>query len=181
MTEATTDATLTLATLRAGQRLRGLVPGQTVTLIAIDPILMLDLPRESLKRGRRHRHQQLRSMRAPRRAAEQRLDCLDEALEKIKTDDFPVIRRLRIADSGKGGRIKTNGNIQHVHARIDRHAHTDVVHRIPRQTDIPLNIERLIFRIHQTPLDIPKTIVTAKPLEGHRALMDAHTFGSRWR
>ncbi|WP_370894001.1 helicase-related protein [Janibacter sp. GXQ6167] len=38
MTEATTDATLTLATLRAGQRLRGLVPGQTVTLIAIDPI-----------------------------------------------------------------------------------------------------------------------------------------------
>ena len=38
MTEATTDATLTLATLRTGQRLRGLVPGQTVTLIAIDPI-----------------------------------------------------------------------------------------------------------------------------------------------
>ncbi|GAA1808226.1 helicase-related protein [Nostocoides veronense] len=38
MTEATTDTTLTLATLRAGQRLRGLVPGQTVTLIAIDPI-----------------------------------------------------------------------------------------------------------------------------------------------
>lgn len=38
MTDATTDATLTLATLRAGQRLRGLVPGQTVTLIAIDPI-----------------------------------------------------------------------------------------------------------------------------------------------
>ena len=38
MTEATTDETLTLATLRAGQRLRGLVPGQTVTLIAIDPI-----------------------------------------------------------------------------------------------------------------------------------------------
>lgn len=38
MTEATTDATFTLATLRAGQRLRGLVPGQTVTLIAIDPI-----------------------------------------------------------------------------------------------------------------------------------------------
>ncbi|OKL52252.1 type III restriction endonuclease subunit R, partial [Bowdeniella nasicola] len=38
MTEATTDATLTLATLRVGQRLRGLVPGQTVTLIAIDPI-----------------------------------------------------------------------------------------------------------------------------------------------
>jgi ERCC4-related helicase len=38
VTEATTDATLTLATLRAGQRLRGLVPGQTVTLIAIDPI-----------------------------------------------------------------------------------------------------------------------------------------------
>ncbi len=38
MTEATADETLTLATLRAGQRLRGLVPGQTVTLIAIDPI-----------------------------------------------------------------------------------------------------------------------------------------------
>ena len=38
MTEASTDATLKLATLRAGQRLRGLVPGQTVTLIAIDPI-----------------------------------------------------------------------------------------------------------------------------------------------
>ncbi|NCD16858.1 MAG: DUF3883 domain-containing protein [Actinobacteria bacterium] len=38
MTEATTDETLTLATLRTGQRLRGLVPGQTVTLIAIDPI-----------------------------------------------------------------------------------------------------------------------------------------------
>ena len=38
MTEATTGTTLTLATLRAGQRLRGLVPGQTVTLIAIDPI-----------------------------------------------------------------------------------------------------------------------------------------------
>lgn len=38
MTEVTTDATLTLATLRAGQRLRGLVPGHTVTLIAIDPI-----------------------------------------------------------------------------------------------------------------------------------------------
>nr|WP_220491108.1 helicase-related protein [Tessaracoccus sp. MC1627] len=29
---------MTLATLRAGQRLRGLVPGQTITLIAIDPI-----------------------------------------------------------------------------------------------------------------------------------------------
>ncbi len=38
MTEAPTDATLTLATLRAGQRLRGLMPGKTVTLIAIDPI-----------------------------------------------------------------------------------------------------------------------------------------------
>ena len=38
MTDATTETTLTLATLRAGQRLRGLVPGQTVTLIAIDPI-----------------------------------------------------------------------------------------------------------------------------------------------
>jgi SNF2 family DNA or RNA helicase len=38
VTEATADETLTLATLRAGQRLRGLVPGQTVTLIAIDPI-----------------------------------------------------------------------------------------------------------------------------------------------
>lgn len=33
-----TEPALTLATLRAGQRLRGLVPGQTVTLIAIDPI-----------------------------------------------------------------------------------------------------------------------------------------------
>lgn len=33
-----TDTILTLATLRAGQRLRGLLPGQTVTLIAIDPI-----------------------------------------------------------------------------------------------------------------------------------------------
>lgn len=32
------DAILTLATLHVGQRLRGLVPGQTVTLIAIDPI-----------------------------------------------------------------------------------------------------------------------------------------------
>ncbi|WP_144831481.1 helicase-related protein [Kocuria rhizophila] len=38
MTEATTDGALTLATLRAGQRLRGLVPGQSVILIAIDPI-----------------------------------------------------------------------------------------------------------------------------------------------
>ena len=38
MTGAKSDETLTLATLRAGQRLRGLVPGQTVTLIAIDPI-----------------------------------------------------------------------------------------------------------------------------------------------
>jgi len=38
VTDATTETTLTLATLRAGQRLRGLVPGQTVTLIAIDPI-----------------------------------------------------------------------------------------------------------------------------------------------
>ena len=38
MTEAATDEPLTLATLRAGQRLRGLVPSQTVTLIAIDPI-----------------------------------------------------------------------------------------------------------------------------------------------
>ncbi|PPH37212.1 type III restriction endonuclease subunit R [Rathayibacter sp. AY1E3] len=33
-----TDTTLTLSSLRAGQRLLGLVPGQTVTLIAIDPI-----------------------------------------------------------------------------------------------------------------------------------------------
>ncbi|CEA09670.1 RNA polymerase-associated protein RapA [Arthrobacter saudimassiliensis] len=32
------DATSSLAALRSGQRLRGLVPGQTVTLIAIDPI-----------------------------------------------------------------------------------------------------------------------------------------------
>ncbi|MCE7482486.1 DUF3883 domain-containing protein [Microbacterium profundi] len=32
------EATVTLASLRAGQRLRGLVPGQTVTLIAIDPV-----------------------------------------------------------------------------------------------------------------------------------------------
>ena len=38
MTGAKSDETLTLATLRAGQRLRGLVLGQTVTLIAIDPI-----------------------------------------------------------------------------------------------------------------------------------------------
>lgn len=38
MTELTTESPLTLATLRAGQRLRGLVPGQTVTLIAVDPI-----------------------------------------------------------------------------------------------------------------------------------------------
>ena len=37
MTE-TTETPMSLATLRAGQRLRGLVPGQTVTLIAIDPI-----------------------------------------------------------------------------------------------------------------------------------------------
>ena len=34
----TTETSVSLATLRAGQRLRGLVPGQTVTLIAIDPI-----------------------------------------------------------------------------------------------------------------------------------------------
>lgn len=34
----TTETPVSLATLRAGQRLRGLVPGQTVTLIAIDPI-----------------------------------------------------------------------------------------------------------------------------------------------
>lgn len=33
-----TELPLTLAKLRAGQRLRGLVPGHTVTLIAIDPI-----------------------------------------------------------------------------------------------------------------------------------------------
>lgn len=33
-----TDERLTLSTLRAGQRLRGLVSGQTVSLIAIDPI-----------------------------------------------------------------------------------------------------------------------------------------------
>lgn len=33
-----TESTPTLAALRVGQRLRGLVPGQTVTLIAIDPI-----------------------------------------------------------------------------------------------------------------------------------------------
>ncbi|WP_182050945.1 helicase-related protein [Changpingibacter yushuensis] len=33
-----TDRTLTLAALRTGQRVRGLVSGQTVTLIAIDPI-----------------------------------------------------------------------------------------------------------------------------------------------
>lgn len=32
------DSLLTLDTLRSGQRLRGLVPGQTVTLIAVDPI-----------------------------------------------------------------------------------------------------------------------------------------------
>lgn len=32
------DETVTLATLRAGQRLRGVVPGQPVTLIAVDPI-----------------------------------------------------------------------------------------------------------------------------------------------
>ena len=38
MTGAKSDETLTLATLRAGQRLRGLLLGQTVTLIAIDPI-----------------------------------------------------------------------------------------------------------------------------------------------
>ena len=38
MTGAKSGETLTLATLRAGQRLRGLVLGQTVTLIAIDPI-----------------------------------------------------------------------------------------------------------------------------------------------
>ncbi|MBF6276372.1 MULTISPECIES: helicase-related protein [Nocardia] len=34
----TTETTVSLATLRTGQRLRGLVPGQTVTLIAVDPI-----------------------------------------------------------------------------------------------------------------------------------------------
>lgn len=38
MTGAKSDETLTLNTLRAGQRLRGLALGQTVTLIAIDPI-----------------------------------------------------------------------------------------------------------------------------------------------
>lgn len=38
MPEATADDSLTLATLCVGQRLRGLVPGQTVTLLAIDPI-----------------------------------------------------------------------------------------------------------------------------------------------
>lgn len=38
MTETTNDGALTLATLRLGQRLQGLVPGQTVTLLAIDPI-----------------------------------------------------------------------------------------------------------------------------------------------
>lgn len=38
MAEAPTDEVITLATLRSGQRLRGLVPGQTITLIAIDPI-----------------------------------------------------------------------------------------------------------------------------------------------
>jgi SNF2 family DNA or RNA helicase len=32
------EATVNLAALRAGQRLRGLMPGQTVTLIAVDPI-----------------------------------------------------------------------------------------------------------------------------------------------
>lgn len=32
------DAAVQLTTLRAGQRLRGLVPGQTVTLVAVDPI-----------------------------------------------------------------------------------------------------------------------------------------------
>ena len=39
MTNAPDDATtLSLSTLRAGLRLRGLIPGQTVTLIAVDPI-----------------------------------------------------------------------------------------------------------------------------------------------
>lgn len=38
MTEARSNDVLTLAILRAGQRLRGLVPGHTVTLIAINPI-----------------------------------------------------------------------------------------------------------------------------------------------
>ena len=38
MAEATAGATMTLASLRAGQRLHGLVPGQAVTLIAVDPI-----------------------------------------------------------------------------------------------------------------------------------------------
>ena len=38
MSEATTESPLTLATLRAGQRLRGLVPGRAVTLIAMDPV-----------------------------------------------------------------------------------------------------------------------------------------------
>ncbi|WRS29197.1 helicase-related protein [Actinomycetaceae bacterium MB13-C1-2] len=33
-----TDPGLTLEALRAGQRLRGLVPGQTVTLVAVDPV-----------------------------------------------------------------------------------------------------------------------------------------------
>ena len=38
MLEVTTDAPLNLAMLRAGQRLRGVIPGKTVTLIAVDPI-----------------------------------------------------------------------------------------------------------------------------------------------
>ena len=38
MSEPTTESPLTLATLRAGQRLRGLVPGRAVTLIAMDPV-----------------------------------------------------------------------------------------------------------------------------------------------
>ena len=38
MLEVTTEAPLNLAMLRAGQRLRGVIPGKTVTLIAVDPI-----------------------------------------------------------------------------------------------------------------------------------------------
>lgn len=36
--EVESEATMTLAQLHAGQRLRGLIPGQDVSLIAIDPI-----------------------------------------------------------------------------------------------------------------------------------------------
>lgn len=38
MTEAAAEETLTLVTLRAGQRLRGVVQGQVVTLIAVEPV-----------------------------------------------------------------------------------------------------------------------------------------------